>query len=99
MVAGWAVGCVPGRARRCFVPGGGCGERSRAQLYVMPTFGGEAEALTDAKGGVTAFQWSPDSKCIAYVAQVPLSGAEEKKQKDKDDARVVDRDYRYSHLW
>ena len=75
------------------------GERPRAQVYVMPTFGGEAEALTDAKGGVTAFQWSPDSKRIAFVAQVPLSDSDEKKQKDKDDARVVDRDYRYSHLW
>jgi dipeptidyl aminopeptidase/acylaminoacyl peptidase len=75
------------------------GERPRAQVYVMPTFGGEAEVLTDAKGGVTAFQWSPDSKRIAFVAQVPLSDSDEKKQKDKDDARVVDRDYRYSHLW
>jgi dipeptidyl aminopeptidase/acylaminoacyl peptidase len=75
------------------------GERPRAQIYVMSTFGGEAEALSDAKGGVTAFQWSPDSKRIAFVAQVPLTDADEKKQKDKDDARVVDRDYRYSHLW
>jgi dipeptidyl aminopeptidase/acylaminoacyl peptidase len=75
------------------------GERPRAQVYVMPTFGGEAEALTDAKGGVTALQWSPDSKRIAFVAQVPLSDSDEKKQKDKDDARVVDGDYRYSHLW
>lgn len=80
-------------------PSSAAGERPRAQIYVMPTFGGEAEALTEAKGGVTAFQWSPDSKRIAFVAQVPLSDADEKKQKDKDDARVVDHDYRYSHLW
>jgi len=81
------------------VPASAAGDRPRAQIYAMPTFGGEAEALTDAKGGVTAFQWSPDSKRIAFVAQVPLTDADEKKQKDKDDARVVDRDYRYSHLW
>ncbi|HTA67432.1 MAG TPA: hypothetical protein VK776_04115, partial [Bryobacteraceae bacterium] len=80
-------------------PSSAAGERPRAQIYVMPTFGGEAEALTEAKGGVTAFQWSPDSKRIAFVGQVPLSDADEKKQKDKDDARVVDHDYRYSHLW
>jgi Tol biopolymer transport system component len=80
-------------------PAAPAGERPRAQLYVMPTFGGEAEALTDAKGGVTGFEWSPDSKRIAFVAQLPLTEAEEKKQKDKDDARVVDHDYRYSHLW
>jgi Tol biopolymer transport system component len=75
------------------------GERPRSQIYVMPAFGGEAEALTDAKGGVTAFAWSPDSKRIAYVATVALTEAEEKKQKDKDDTRVIDGDYRYSHLW
>ena len=56
-------------------------------------------ALTDAKGGVTAFAWSPDSKRIAFVATVPLTDAQEKAQKDKDDARVVDGDYRFSHLW
>jgi dipeptidyl aminopeptidase/acylaminoacyl peptidase len=75
------------------------GERPKAQLYVMPAFGGEAEAVTDAKGGATAFAWAPDSRRIAYVAAVPLTDAEEKKQKDKDDARVVDRDFRFSHLW
>ena len=75
------------------------GERPRAQIYVMSPFGGEAEALTDAKGGVTAFAWSPDSKRIAFIAQVPLTDAEEKKQKDKDDTRIVDADYRFSHLW
>ena len=75
------------------------GERPRAQLYVIPAFGGESEALTDAKGGVTAFAWSPDSKRIAFIAQVPLSDQEEKKQKDKDDARLIDHDYRFSHLW
>ena len=75
------------------------GDRPHAQLYVMSAFGGEAEALTESKGGVTAFAWAPDSKRIAFVAQVPLTDVEEKKQKDKDDARVVDHDYRYSHLW
>jgi Tol biopolymer transport system component len=75
------------------------GERPRSQVYVMPAFGGESEALTDAKGGVTALAWSPDSKRIAFVATVPLTDAQEKAQKDKDDARVVDGDYRFSHLW
>ncbi len=75
------------------------GERPKAQVYVMPAFGGEAEALTDAKGGVSAFNWSPDSKRIAFTAQVPLTEAEEKKQKDKDDAKVVDTDWRFSHIW
>ena len=75
------------------------GDPPRAQVYVMPAFGGEAEPATDAKGGVTAFAWSPDGKQIAFVATMPLTEAQEKDQKDKNDARVVDGDYRFSHLW
>lgn len=75
------------------------GERPKAQLYLMPLFGGEAAALTELSGAVTALAWAPDSARIAYVADVPLTDAEEKKQKDKDDARVIDKDYRFSHLW
>jgi dipeptidyl aminopeptidase/acylaminoacyl peptidase len=75
------------------------GERPKTQLYRMPLYGGEAEALTDGAGGVTALAWSSDSKRIAYVAQVPLTDAEEKKQRDKDDARLIDHDDRFSHLW
>lgn len=71
----------------------------RAQIFVIPAFGGEAEKLTDAKAGTGAFAWSPDSARIAYVAQVPLTDEEEKKKKDKDDAQVIDRDFRFSHLW
>jgi dipeptidyl aminopeptidase/acylaminoacyl peptidase len=71
----------------------------KAQLYVISASGGEAEKLTDAKAGVGAFSWSPDSTRIAYVAQVPLTDDEEKKRKDKDDAQVIDRDFRFSHLW
>ncbi len=79
--------------------GAPAGETPRAQVYVLPAFGGEADPLTDAKGGVSAFAWSPDSKRIAFVAAVPLTEAQEKDQKDKNDARVIDGDYRFSHLW
>ncbi|MFN0122203.1 MAG: prolyl oligopeptidase family serine peptidase [Blastocatellia bacterium] len=70
-----------------------------AQIYLISPFGGEADKLTDAKAGVSSFTWSADNKRIAYVAQVPLTEAEEKKQKDKDDPQIVDANFRYSHLW
>jgi dipeptidyl aminopeptidase/acylaminoacyl peptidase len=75
------------------------GAAARQQIFLMPAFGGEADALTDAKSGVTSFAWSPDSARIAFVATVPLTDAQEKDQKDRIDARVIDADYRYSHLW
>lgn len=83
----------------------GIGEAAKPQIYLISPFGGEAEKLTDAKAGVSSavsvssFVWSPDSKRIAFVAQVPLTEAEEKKQKDKDDAQVIDTNFRFSHLW
>jgi dipeptidyl aminopeptidase/acylaminoacyl peptidase len=82
-----------------FISSRGTGEAAKPQIYLIPAFGGEAEKLTDSKTGVSGFAWSPDGKRIAYVAQRPLTEAEEKKQKDKDDAQVVDGNFRYSHLW
>jgi dipeptidyl aminopeptidase/acylaminoacyl peptidase len=82
-----------------FISTRGTGEAARPQVHLISPFGGEAEKLTDSKTGVGSFTWSPDSKRIAYVAQRPLTEAEEKKQKDKDDAQVVDANFRFSHLW
>jgi dipeptidyl aminopeptidase/acylaminoacyl peptidase len=77
----------------------GGNDSPKPQIYVISPFGGEAEKLTDSKTGAQSFTWSPDSKRIAYVAETPLSDAEEKKQKDKDDAQVIDGDFRFSRLW
>src|SRR5262245_32879754 len=82
-----------------FISTRGTGESAKPQIYLISPFGGEAEKLTDSKAGVSSFIWSQDSKRIAYVAQRPLTDAEEKKQKDKDDAQVVDANFRFSHLW
>ncbi len=82
-----------------FISTRGTGEAAKPQIHLIPAFGGEAEKLTDSKTGVASFVWSNDGKRIAYVAQAPLTEAEEKKQKDKDDAQVVDAGFRFSRLW
>jgi dipeptidyl aminopeptidase/acylaminoacyl peptidase len=82
-----------------FISTRGTGEAARPQIYLISPFGGEAEKLTDSKTGVNSFVWSPDSKRVAYVAQRPFTEAEEKRQKEKDDAQVVDANFRFSHLW
>jgi dipeptidyl aminopeptidase/acylaminoacyl peptidase len=71
----------------------------KPQLWRISPFGGEAEKLSDAKSGIMDFEWSPDGKKIAYVSQRDLTAAEEQKQKEKDDAQVVDKDWRFTHLW
>jgi dipeptidyl aminopeptidase/acylaminoacyl peptidase len=69
------------------------------QIYVMHADGGEASAVTKGKRSVHSFAWSPDGKQIAYVAPNAKSDAEEKKDKDKDDAHVVDKDDKQPRLW
>jgi len=69
------------------------------QLYVMRADGGEASALTKGKRGVQSFAWSPDGKQISFLAPDAKTEAEEKKEKDKDDAHVVDKEDKHARLW
>lgn len=71
----------------------------KPQIFLISPFGGEAERLTESKSGVQSFQWSPDGSRIAYVAAQELTPEEEKRQKDKDDAQVIDKDYKFARIW
>lgn len=71
----------------------------KPQIFLISPFGGEAEKLTDSKSGVQSFQWAPDGDRIAYVAQQEPTPDEEKKQKDKDDAQVVDKNFKLARIW
>jgi len=68
------------------------------QIYILNMTAGEAAPVTKGKASVTALEWSPDGQSIAYIAPDPKSEAEEKKTKDKDDARVVDKDDKQPRL-
>jgi dipeptidyl aminopeptidase/acylaminoacyl peptidase len=69
------------------------------QIYVMRADGGEAAVVTKGKRSVRSFAWSPDGNQIAYLAPDAKSAGEDKKEKDKDDARVVDKDDKQARLW
>jgi dipeptidyl aminopeptidase/acylaminoacyl peptidase len=69
------------------------------QVYAMRADGGEASALTKGKRSVKNFASSPDGKQIAFLASDAKTEAEEKKEKDKDDARVVDKEDKHARVW
>lgn len=83
-------------ARGSAVPGE---DGPRPQIYLMRADGGEAWRLTDAKEGVTAYAWSPDSRQIAYLTPDPQPPQVEADIKKRDDERVFEGDFRYTHLW
>lgn len=75
------------------------GEESSSQVFMIPIDGGEAWQLTEHKENIQSFRISPDGKKIAFTARDALSDEEKEKQKEKDDAVVVDEKFRMSHLW
>ncbi|MFQ6081859.1 MAG: prolyl oligopeptidase family serine peptidase [Candidatus Aminicenantia bacterium] len=75
------------------------GREEKNQVWIINPFGGEAERLTNSKTGVKSFEWFPDSQKIAYLAADPPTEEEEKKKKEKDDAYLVDKDFKMTHIW
>jgi dipeptidyl aminopeptidase/acylaminoacyl peptidase len=69
------------------------------RLYVLPMRGGEAEPIVDRKESVGTFRWSPDGRQIAFLMAEPKPAALERREKEKDDGRVVDKDDRHPRLW
>jgi dipeptidyl aminopeptidase/acylaminoacyl peptidase len=69
------------------------------QIYLLPMNGGEAVRLTTGKANIQSFEWSPDGNRIAFLARDGRAEAEERREREKDDARVVDRDDKRPRLW
>ena len=70
-----------------------------ANVWLLPAAGGEAWRLTTAKSDVSQTAWSPDGRSLAFLAPEPAPEDKERRDKEKDDARVVDADDRPGRLW
>jgi Tol biopolymer transport system component len=71
----------------------------KANVWRISVSGGEAEMITDEKGGVSGFEWSPDGTSIAFVMKDAKSEAEEKADKEKRDWRTLDEQVKYNRLY
>ena len=79
-----------------FLSSRGDGEQ---QVWLLPLAGGEARRLTRAEAGVRSFRFSPDGRSVAYTMTDPETEEEKQRKKEKRDVELVDRNYRYVHLY
>jgi dipeptidyl aminopeptidase/acylaminoacyl peptidase len=67
------------------------GRKEKAQIYLMPSDGGEGVAVTDLPLGAGTPVWSPDSAALVFAALVSTGGDDEKGDEDKPATRVYRR--------
>src|SRR5216683_1656678 len=77
----------------------GDAEGPKEQIWLMRADGGEAWQLTEAKEGVTSYEWAPNSRLIAYLMREPLPKDVEEARRRKDDERVFEVNAQMPHLW
>jgi dipeptidyl aminopeptidase/acylaminoacyl peptidase len=75
------------------------GKDPKAGLWRVPVDGGEAEVLTEEKSAISALRWSPDGTLLAFTMTDPPTDDEEKADKEKRDARVLDDALKMTRLY
>ncbi len=69
------------------------------QIWAISLNGGEARQITDAKAGTGQFRWSPAGDALAFTMRDAQTEEEEKAEKEKRDVILVDRNFKYAHLY
>ena len=71
----------------------------KANLWLIPVSGGEAEQLTDVKTAISSFAWAPRGQIIAFTMLDPPTAEEEAAAHTKADAHLVDDKIKQSRLY
>jgi len=74
-------------------------EEKGEQVWMIRPDGGEPWQPSAVAGGVEGFAWSPDGTTLALLVREPKSAERKKREKEKDDAVVVDGEIRRSQVW
>jgi dipeptidyl aminopeptidase/acylaminoacyl peptidase len=72
---------------------------NKQQVFLIRPSGGEAQAITDHKEGVSNFRWAPDGKRIAFTAVEPDEKDRKERTERYGDYAVEDAEYKMTHLW
>ncbi len=71
----------------------------KTNLHLLHPASDEIRQLTDVETDVGFFKWSPDGKWIAFVMRDAPTPSEKRAAEEKDDARVVDENFKMNRLW
>ncbi len=71
----------------------------KKNLWCIRSDGGEAQQLTEMKSDVNGFRWSNDGATLAFSATDAPSSDDERRNREKDDARVIDANINYNRLY
>lgn len=71
----------------------------RRRLYLLRRDGGEAVALGDLTGELSAPEWSPDGRWVALLRKDPEEDERRRRREAGEDAIVVDEAERTTRLW
>jgi dipeptidyl aminopeptidase/acylaminoacyl peptidase len=69
------------------------------QVWALPAGGGEGSKLTSHAQSISAFDFSPDSKQVAFVAAPPKTEDEQRRERDKDDGYLLGEQWRNERVW
>ena len=75
-----------------FISNRGSENEKQPQIYIIPFYGGEARPLTNLKGEIGAFEWSPDSKrFVCQFRKKDQEALEREKDERKKELGIVSR--------
>ncbi|HLV96871.1 MAG TPA: S9 family peptidase [Candidatus Acidoferrales bacterium] len=78
----------------------GAGDKPAShQIWLISPEGGEAWQLTKSRTDVGDFEWSKDSKFIAFAANPPETKASKDRKEKYSDFSVFEKDYDQNQLW
>jgi dipeptidyl aminopeptidase/acylaminoacyl peptidase len=75
------------------------GKPAARQIWLISPEGGEAWQLSKSESDIDGFQWSKDSKNIAFIANVPEAKSSKDRKEQFSDYDVYEKDYSQAQLW
>ncbi|MBI2537564.1 MAG: PD40 domain-containing protein, partial [Gemmatimonadetes bacterium] len=68
-------------------------------MFGVSASGGSARAISAALEGISAFEWAPDGKSLAYLSRNPMSADEQRQRADRSFVTRVGAPERATRLW